>query len=350
MLLIALKRSRSVSAASGSRGIAARTDACTLPHRSRAALPTGLISTTRPDTATPLPTEAGPSARDGVRQLVRAKRDNERCVRQRGRICIGTGLVEPFDRCADRRRHRPLHHRRPARPPRRLRPGPRLIRPFRPPPPGPRRQPTTQQRLLHPRDHPDPRRPPHCPLPRQTTHQRQDPKGSHPQPQTPPRPPRLPPPPQPQQRPNHHLLDIEDSRTNGTLEACFRGGRDSCSAPNAARMRREIRDGPVVGSLDLIHERERIVLVGDAEVPVLVRDGMLAADPVVAEALARSEVPWWRRHVRLGDARRRTVEIKGGCLPEHLFSQLRRKIRCVDKPDPVGVKETSSTAAVDKPR
>ena len=45
-------------------------------------------------------------------------------------------------------------------------------------------------------------------LPRQTTPQRQDQPGSDPQPQTPPRPPRLPPPPRPQQRPDHHLLDI----------------------------------------------------------------------------------------------------------------------------------------------
>jgi transposase len=35
---------------------------------------------------------------------------------------------------------------------------------------------------------------------------------SDPQPQTPPRPPRRPPPPRPRQRPNHGLLDIEDSR------------------------------------------------------------------------------------------------------------------------------------------
>ena len=114
-------------------------------------------------------------------------------------------------------------------------------------------------------------------------------------------------------------------------------------------MRREIRDGPVVGEFHLIHERERIVLVGDAEVPVLVRDGMLAADPVVARACPERSSPAATTSTS-GQARRRRVEIKGGCLPEHLFSQLRRGIRCVDKPDPVGVKETSSTAAVDKPR
>src|ERR1019366_7228810 len=89
-----------------------------------------------------------------------------------------------------------------------MRPDPRLLRTDRPPPPRPRREPTTQPRLPHARAHQNPPRPTDRDLPRQTTQQRQDQQRSDPQPQTPPRPTRLPPSPRPQQRPDHDLLDI----------------------------------------------------------------------------------------------------------------------------------------------
>ena len=65
------------------------------------------------------------------------------------------------------RRDRPLRHRCAARPHSRLRPDPCLIRPVRPLPPGSRRQPAPQQRLLHARCHPHQPRPPHRRLPRE---------------------------------------------------------------------------------------------------------------------------------------------------------------------------------------
>jgi len=89
------------------------------------------------------------------------------------------------------RRDQPLHLRRSARPPGRLRPDPRLQRTIRSLPPGPRRQPPPQQRLLHARHHPHQPRPSHRRLPRQTTPERQDQEGSD-------------------------LLDIGDSRTTAT--------------------------------------------------------------------------------------------------------------------------------------
>ncbi len=55
------------------------------------------------------------------------------------------------------RRDRPLHLRRSARPPGRLRPHPGLLRTHRPLPPRSRRQPSAQQRFLHARHHPNPR-------------------------------------------------------------------------------------------------------------------------------------------------------------------------------------------------
>src|ERR1035437_8884021 len=89
-----------------------------------------------------------------------------------------------------------------------MRPDPGLVRTERPPPPRSRREPSTKPRVPHAPPHQNPPRPADSGLHRQATQQREDQQGSDPLPQTPPRPTRLPPPPRPQQRPDHHLLDI----------------------------------------------------------------------------------------------------------------------------------------------
>ena len=100
----------------------------------------------------------------------------------------------------DRRRH-PLHQRRQARPQRRHRAYPRLLRTNPAPPPRPRRQPPDQLRAAPPRHHQGPPGPRERRLPRPPPSRRQDPPRSHPLPQAPPRPPRLAPPPT---RPRDH--------------------------------------------------------------------------------------------------------------------------------------------------
>src|SRR5450755_1163554 len=163
-----------------------------------------------------------------------------------------------------------------------MRPDPRLIGTDRPPPPRPRREPSTEPRVPHARAHQDPPRPADRGLPRQAAQQREDQQGSDPQPQTPPRPPRLPPPARPQQRPDHHLLD-----TGAIGEKCVpRRSADDCIHDRAteASAVRVARPAPMSAGLSLLVARPGVT----EAVGVIV---LVSVTPRIAPARCRSTPP-----------------------------------------------------------
>ncbi len=116
-----------------------------------------------------------------LRDLIRAHRPELLAETGCGPLCAG----DP-DRPDGRRRA--LQERRAVRQDRRRRTDLGLLRPTRPPPPGPRRQPTAQPRPARYRDHSRPHRPTDPRLPRAQGSRRQEPHRGDALPQAPPRP------------------------------------------------------------------------------------------------------------------------------------------------------------------